>query len=215
MTRWTLGVSTACAPGALALLRDGSECGRRTLEGSRGSGLVPAARDLLAEAGIRPSDLSLVALDAGPGSFTGTRIAVAFAKSLAYAAGCALAPVSGLEARARACPKPGGLAVALDARRGRFHAAAFLRGGGILRRTLADGLFTPAELHAQLPEPVSWLGDAGAALARPGDAVLGETPPDPAVVAAMGEASSLRPSAFALAPAYLRQVEAQEKARPR
>ncbi len=53
---------------------------------------------LLAEAGLRVRDLARIAVGIGPGSFTGIRIAVAYAKSLAYAGGVPLAGVSSYDA---------------------------------------------------------------------------------------------------------------------
>lgn len=206
---WTLGVETTAGEGSLALLKDGLLVAERALSGARGAGLVPAAKAILEEANLKPSDLSLVAVDIGPGSFTGTRVGVIFAKTLAYATGCGLAPVSSLEARAieaKAAAVPGVLAVVLDARRGRFYAAAF-RGG---ERLFGDALFTQESLRARVPAGATWLGDAAAGLARPGEAVLPDRPPSAATVARLGEAAP-RLTPFALAPAYLRMVEAQEK----
>ena len=48
--------------------------------------LLPMAQSLLDACGLTPRDLDLVAVAAGPGSFTGLRIGVAAAKGLAWAA---------------------------------------------------------------------------------------------------------------------------------
>ena len=52
--------------------------------------LLPMTEELLAHCGLSVSDLDLIAVAAGPGSFTGLRIGVATAKGLAWAA---LAPL--------------------------------------------------------------------------------------------------------------------------
>jgi tRNA threonylcarbamoyladenosine biosynthesis protein TsaB len=49
--------------------------------------LVPAVQRLLADAGVAPSALRLLAVDCGPGSFTGIRIGLAVATGLADAWG--------------------------------------------------------------------------------------------------------------------------------
>lgn len=59
------------------------------------------AADALAEAGAAPGGLDLVAVVAGPGSFTGLRASLAFAHGLALAAGAALVAVTVDEATPR------------------------------------------------------------------------------------------------------------------
>jgi len=87
-----LAFETATYHGASLALLDGDTCLRhimfdtpRTLT----SALVPAVRELLAAARIAPAALSLLALDCGPGSFTGMRIGVAVVNGLADAWGTA------------------------------------------------------------------------------------------------------------------------------
>lgn len=82
-----LAIETAGMSGSLALWRDGSQIratslpnGRRTLET-----LAPALRDLVREAGLAMADLGCIAVVVGPGSFTGLRIGVTTAKTLAFA----------------------------------------------------------------------------------------------------------------------------------
>lgn len=53
---------------------------------------------LLDAAGLRLRDLDRIAVGLGPGSFTGVRIAVAFAKSLAYGSGVPLVGISSYDA---------------------------------------------------------------------------------------------------------------------
>jgi tRNA threonylcarbamoyladenosine biosynthesis protein TsaB len=57
-----------------------------------------AIEGLLAAAGLRVRDLDRIAVGVGPGSFTGVRIALAYAKSLAYAGGVALTGISSYDA---------------------------------------------------------------------------------------------------------------------
>lgn len=62
--------------------------------------LLPMISELLDEAGIVISDVGAIAVGAGPGSFTGVRIAMSAAQGLGFALQCPLYPVSTLEALA-------------------------------------------------------------------------------------------------------------------
>lgn len=59
--------------------------------------VAPVLADLLAAANWQASDLDLIATTFGPGSFTGLRIAVTTAKTLAYAVGAKVVGVNTLE----------------------------------------------------------------------------------------------------------------------
>ena len=62
--------------------------------------VLPMARDLLEQAGLRMADIGLIAFDAGPGSFTGLRIGCGLAQGLALGVGCPVVPISSLRALA-------------------------------------------------------------------------------------------------------------------
>jgi len=89
----------AALDGFSAALDDGARVhvapGGRQDALERGLGRI---EDLLAEAGLRLCDLDRIAVGLGPGSFTGVRIAVAYAKSLAYGSGVPLVGVSSYDA---------------------------------------------------------------------------------------------------------------------
>ncbi|MCA9236837.1 MAG: tRNA (adenosine(37)-N6)-threonylcarbamoyltransferase complex dimerization subunit type 1 TsaB [Planctomycetales bacterium] len=89
--------------------------------------LLPAIRQLLAEAGWQPGDLGGIAVTVGPGSFTGLRLGIVTAKTLAYATGAALVGVPTLAALAigrQAQQRP--VWAVLDAQRDEVFAARFL-----------------------------------------------------------------------------------------
>ena len=135
-----------------------------------GLGVIPAVRGLLELAGLRVADLGGLAVGLGPGSYTGLRVGVTAAKTLAFAAGCPLAGFDSLEAIAAGAPPDELLlAVAVDAQRGDFFAAEF--------RRPAPGA-PPERLTPTRVEPAGrWL-----AMREPGTLVLG---PDLARLAPM------------------------------
>lgn len=81
--------------------------------------LMPAIRAMMNEAGWKPADLDAIAVAQGPGSYTGVRIGVTTAKSMAWALGIPVIGVSSLEILAQNGIYSGGTIMPFfDARRG-------------------------------------------------------------------------------------------------
>ena len=122
---------------------------------ARGRDLVPQIQELLAAHGVTLGSLAGIACAVGPGSFTGIRIGIATAATLAYAAGLPVAAIGSMHGIA--APHAGeDVCVALDARREHVYAARF-RGGRL------DGGYrhVPAtELATELNEATTVVGDA-------------------------------------------------------
>ncbi|MCA9248351.1 MAG: tRNA (adenosine(37)-N6)-threonylcarbamoyltransferase complex dimerization subunit type 1 TsaB, partial [Planctomycetales bacterium] len=64
-----------------------------------------AVGDLLHRASWRPADVQLVAVTSGPGSFTGLRIGVTFAKTFAFAVQAEVLACDTLDVIAAGCPE--------------------------------------------------------------------------------------------------------------
>lgn len=118
----TLGIETAGRVGGIALLSDGASVATRSFSkhGQRhAQALVKEVMDLLAESHLKPEQVELLAVSIGPGSFTGLRVGVVFAKTWCYATGAKLTAVDTLQASAVRVPGdvPNAYAIA-DAQRG-------------------------------------------------------------------------------------------------
>jgi tRNA threonylcarbamoyladenosine biosynthesis protein TsaB len=132
-------------------------------------GLLPMIHRCLDGTGLGLADIDVVVPGRGPGSFTGTRIALSTAKGIALGSGLPVVAVSSLEAAAVDAGRQGPVLVALDARKGEILLAAYAwsRSTG-LRTLLEPGLVVPGDvpgaishLGEQVPVPVR--GDAPAA----------------------------------------------------
>lgn len=127
--------------------------------------LMPLVELLLRNTDMTAADLDVIAVSAGPGSFTGVRIGVSAAKGLALAADKPCAAVSTLAALARNVAFWDGLVVcAMDARRQQVYNALFEARDGTLTRLTEDRAIALAELAEELrgdPRPKTVLGDGG------------------------------------------------------
>ena len=115
--------------------------------------LMPMCRDLLANCGLTLEGMDVVAVAAGPGSFTGLRIGVAAAKGLAWPENKPCAGVSTLEAMAWPLAHlEGDLCAVMDARRNQVYNARFQAGCGTLTRLCPDRALSLDELAEELRE---------------------------------------------------------------
>src|SRR5262249_11430260 len=118
-------------------LEDGELLAEAPYEDLRGHAerVVAAVEGVFASAGRRREELSAVACDVGPGSFTGVRVGVSFAKGIALALDLPAVGVGSLEAMAAATfgtnrAVDGDAVVAvLDAKKGEVFLAAYARSG--------------------------------------------------------------------------------------
>lgn len=97
---WVLGIETAGDFGGVALWREDQEHLEYRFPARRrhAEELPSAVEELLGKAGISPRDIGLIAVDIGPGSFTGVRIGIAFSKAMAQPLGVPLVGVRQTEA---------------------------------------------------------------------------------------------------------------------
>ncbi|HZM37406.1 MAG TPA: tRNA (adenosine(37)-N6)-threonylcarbamoyltransferase complex dimerization subunit type 1 TsaB [Burkholderiales bacterium] len=198
---------------SVALWRDGELASRERLAGHRHSELVlPMLQALLQASGVSMASLDAVAFGAGPGSFTGLRIACALAQGLALSRDL---PVLGLSAFEALAEESGGprVAACIDARMGEVYFAALQREdgkeAGRWREVVPAQCLAPQEVR--VPPGQGWIG-CGSGFAAYGELgfelALPAVHPTAAAIAALAAprfAAGEGVDAALAAPAYLRE----------
>jgi tRNA threonylcarbamoyladenosine biosynthesis protein TsaB len=160
-----LALETSTELGSCALWHDGLLSERICPSGrSHSETLLPLVRELLVEAGIKVGDLDAIAFGAGPGAFTGLRVACGAAQGMAAATDRPLIPVTSLEAMATAAAVPQVLAL-LDARMGEVYAGRYVAGDDGYALQGEIRVVDPAALD--LPATPGWLACGNALAAYP------------------------------------------------
>jgi tRNA threonylcarbamoyladenosine biosynthesis protein TsaB len=220
-----LALDTSTERGAIGLsVRSGPVVVSST-ESARhhGRDLIPLLAATLREAGLGIRDVDALAVGLGPGSYTGLRVGLMAAKTLAYVTGTPLIGLDSLEAIARNAPADASrISVIADAQRGQLYVAEYGQGPD-------NRLFCTKPCRI---EPLyAWLNRLG-----PGTLVLGpalDSPrirgalpdgfdyPDPALNYPVGDrlidlvreawSAGRRDDPWLLEPRYLRQSSAEEQ----
>ena len=155
----------------------------------------------MSEANIGFADLDRIAVTVGPGSFTGLRVGLAFAKGLGLALGKPVVGVGALEALG--AEEPGRTLALADARRGQVYWQAF-EDGRPLNEASASTLDDAAAFF--VPDIVTGPGADLVAGRFAGASITGRPAPDPVVIARIG-AATLDPERPR--PLYLRTPDAK------
>ncbi len=123
-----LGIETANAPLSIAVVRDGQVIAEivQNIKLTHSAGAMPAIEDVLARVNIKPSELDAIAISEGPGSYTGVRIGVTLAKTLAWTLQKPLIGISSLKTlAANAALYEGFICPIFDARRNNVYTAVY------------------------------------------------------------------------------------------
>jgi tRNA threonylcarbamoyl adenosine modification protein YeaZ len=174
----TPAVTVAVHDGRAVLARSTSVDPRR-----HGELLAPAVRDVLASAGRSPADLTRVVVGVGPGPYTGLRVGIATAATLAAALGIPVSGLCSLDALAWRAAVAGPFAVATDARRREVYWAVY---ADRTTRTAGPDVGRPADV-VPLLGGVPVLGPATELYDLPGS-----VPSPPLDAAAVAELALLR-----------------------
>jgi tRNA threonylcarbamoyl adenosine modification protein YeaZ len=117
-------------------------------------------RGLLEEVGMKASDLLAVAVGIGPGSYTGTRTGMTFAKVLAFACGIPLFGRSGLEVLAFEAAEHGPcVGVMMPGHKDRIYGAAYDFRQSPPKVVLAPGLYEPKSFQETLGDSAQLVRD--------------------------------------------------------
>jgi tRNA threonylcarbamoyladenosine biosynthesis protein TsaB len=176
-----IALETSTDAGSVALGR-GPELIGEVLIGARtrhAESLLPALDFLMRSADVARSDVRGIVVGAGPGSFTGVRVAAATARGLAAGLDVPLYAYSSLAALALDAALEAPVWALFDARRGEVYAACYQRTDGDRLRTLVE----PRAVHASLvrtPDDIASARFVGDGARRYAD-VLGIAPPPPLV----------------------------------
>jgi tRNA threonylcarbamoyladenosine biosynthesis protein TsaB len=218
-----IAIETSGRDGSLAALEGDAAGGTRVVREAEVTGpertaqfLAPRLHELLEQVAWPAASIQLVSVAVGPGSFTGLRIGVTTAKTLAYAVGAEVIGVNSLAVIARQAPATASpLWVVMDAQRQELFAAKFVDG-----QMSGDVLVVPQK---------DWLAElqSGDAVTGPGlkrlrasltdkVTVVNESRWQP-IAAAVGEIgwrdyqTGRRDDLWTLLPQYYRRSAAEEK----
>jgi tRNA threonylcarbamoyladenosine biosynthesis protein TsaB len=151
--------SVALLTGDRVLVREGGT------PGTHARFVLPWVDEVLKESGLALGQLDCIAFSAGPGSFTGLRLAVSVAQGLALGADLTLVAVPAPEALALAAGD-GLRLVCVDARMSEVYSGAYRVSGEQVTMMSPLRVCLPASLSAPPGDPADWCG-CGSGFALP------------------------------------------------
>ena len=220
-----LGIETSGLVGNLAVC-DGNRVVARKSYGknfSHGKEIISSLESLFNEAKWEPGDIDLIAVSTGPGSYTGLRVGVTCAKTLAYGLGKPVIDVPTLDVLVENVKDNSAKTICpvLDAKRKSVYACIYERSGNESRKSTDFLIISAGDLIEILPESTLIFGDGIAPYRdiftqKNLTIVVDEKLciADAADVARLGlerYEQGIRCEINALAPLYLRKSEAEER----
>lgn len=208
----TLLIDTSNQPMSIALMKDEEVLAAKTTNNKTNHSvqLMPGIQELFTQCDLTKENIDAIIVAQGPGSYTGVRIGVTVAKTLAYALNVRLFGVSSLEALAATTHQTNQLIVPLfDARRDAVYAGVYQHQYGQLKTIINDGYITIDELLTQLhslKEPYIFIGQDAKKLSARLDGPIEENLPDAAVMLDLIKQPA---NIYTFTPNYLKLSEAE------
>ena len=160
-----LGIDTSSSSLSVAVMDDDLLKGEFTLNHklTHSEQMMPLLDSLLSHLELKMSDIDLIGVSVGPGSFTGIRIGVAAANAMAMALDIPVVGISSLEAMAYTAGETAYTIVStFDAQRDRFYFNAYRFENSELKALEAEDVLEKEDLIKKLEsyDKVLLLGDA-------------------------------------------------------
>ena len=202
-----LAIDTCLGASSIAVLEGDVVRATRSEPMTRGhqERIAVLAREVMIEAGVKFADLTRIAVTVGPGSFTGLRVGLSFAKGLATALSIPCVGINSLEALAATAGATGFVAGALDAKMGQVYLQVFDGGKALMAPDALEvsvAIARLAELYSGGPATLIGSGAPLIADVLPDATVLTPAFADPVAIARLAAA---RPApSHSPRPLYLR-----------
>lgn len=219
-----LAIDTSNQTLAVALCEDQKLLGQiqTTINKNHSTTLMPAIEFLMQQLKIAPNELKRIVVAKGPGSYTGLRIGVTTAKTLAYTLDCELVGISSLKTLAANCVDRKELIIPLfDARRNNVYAAAYQWQNGFLQTVMADCHIAFDQLMNQFKDQEVFF--VGEDVQKFKEQIINGMPnatintweawqyPQASQLAQLGSLVGQSEEIHSFLPSYLKRVEAEEK----
>lgn len=183
------------------------------MERGHAEALPPMVAQVMATSGLDFSRIDRIAVTTGPGTFTGVRIGIAFARGLGLPCGIPVIGINSLSAIAANEPSTGPLLVVSDARNGEVYAASFDANRGLIA---APHITTPVAAAADMPRETLVLGTAAQAVvaaSERNDLIVSQAGILPVAAHFARLATGIPPGEMP-APLYLRAPDARTQSSP-
>lgn len=157
-----LAIETSSRIGSVALVEDGKVLAEETFPHGlqHAARIIPAIDDLCRRFSRTSQELREIYVSAGPGSFTGLRIGITLAKTLAFATGAAIVAVPSVRVLVENAPDDAeNVVIVLDAKRDQIFTATFQRSNGQWIERQPARLDSLKNALAESPRPVHLLGE--------------------------------------------------------